>query len=273
MSDSLRPAPSPRSVSLLSNRPLALLAALGVVLLGVIGAGVAYASSQDGQPGQALAHFCADLTQQKYTDAYSLLSGAARSQASQDQWIQQQQLHDQIDGQARSCAAGQASGGWLTFTHAAASATVQLTRTKPAAGIVTLAHQVDGWKVDKIDPRLQGTILAPLLVTQSFCAALAKQDFAAAYADLSSAQHTSATQADFTKAYTQSLGSANAKVTGCTLNLPTYSVQPPSAHVTVAMQMQVATSSGQTTVPVPFQFTLVDESAGWKIDVITASGQ
>jgi hypothetical protein len=268
------PAAAPsRARSLLSNRPLMLLGALAVVLLGAIAGGAAFAANQAGQPGQALTRFCADLTQQKYADAYGLLSSGARAQTSQDQWVQQQQLHDQVDGPAHTCSAGQTSGGWLTFAVAGSSASVKITRAKPSSGVVVLAHQANGWKVDKIDPRLQGTDLAPLHVAESFCAALAAQDFVAAYADLSSRQHAGTSQADWAKAYTQALGSASAKVTGCAPNLASYSVQPPSAQVDIAMQEQVATSAGATTVAVPFRFTLVSESAGWKIDVITANGQ
>ncbi len=268
----------PRTLSVLASsarrsRLLIALGALAVVLLGAIGGGLAFASNQAGQPGQVLTRFCADLTQQKYVEAYGLLSSAAHAQTNQDQWVQQQKLHDQIDGSVHACSAGQTSGGWLTFANAGSSSSVRINRTKPYAGVVVLAHQADGWKVDKIDPRLQGTDLAPLSVTEHFCAALGQQDFATAYADLSGRQHAGTSQADFAKAYTQALGNSGAKVTGCTPKLETYSVQPPSAQVDVAMQLQVTTSTGPTTVPVPFRFTLVSEASGWKIDAITASGQ
>lgn len=251
--------------------PLVIGAAV-VALVCLIG-GIAFATSQSSQPGQTLASFCGDLAHQKYTDAYGLLSGGAQSQTNQSQWVQDQQLHDQIDGQVKACSAGQASGGWLTFIHSGSEATVQLTRTKPYSGTIVLTHQVDGWKVDQIDPKLQGTDLAPLQLAESFCAALARQDFTAAYADLSHAQQTSVSQGDFTKAYTQALSSANAKFAGCTPNLQSYSVQPPLAKVDVAMQVQVATSGGPSTAAVPFHFALVRESTAWKIDQITASGQ
>jgi hypothetical protein len=268
----------PRTLSLISSssalrsRPLILLGALAVVLLAAIAGGLAFAANQAGQPGQVLTRFCADLTKQKYADAYSLLSSAARAQTKQEQWVQQQTLHDQIDGTIHTCSAGQTSGGWLTFANAGSSSTVTISRTKPYSGLVVLAHQTDGWKVDKIDPRLAGTDIAPLGVAEHFCAALGQQDFATAYADLSSRQHAGTSQADWTNAYTQALGASGAKVTGCTPNLQTYSVTPPTAQVDAAMQLQVTTSSGPTTVPVPFRFSLVSEASGWKIDAITANG-
>src|SRR5262249_5363407 len=156
------PDSPPRASSLLASsaalrsRSLILLGALAVVLLAAIAGGLAFAANQAGQPGQVLSRFCTDLTKQKYADAYSLLSGAARAQTKQDVWVQQETLHDQIDGTAHTCSAGQTSGGWLTFANAGSSATVKISRTKPYSGLVVLAHQTDGWKVDKIDPRLAG---------------------------------------------------------------------------------------------------------------------
>lgn len=265
-------APTSGVISRLKAQPV-LLGALAVALVAAIGGGVAFAAGQAGAPGQTLSRYCSDLTHQEYAAAYGLLSAGARSQTGQTQWVQEQQLHDQIDGPAKSCSAGPTSGGWLTFMRAGASATVQLNRAKSYFGLIVLTHDVDGWKVNQVDPKLQGTDLGPLEVAESFCAALARQDFAAAYGDLSARMHASASQADFTKTYSDSLSGANAKVTGCAPSLPDYSVQPPLASVQLAMQVQVPTSSGASTVPVPFRFALVRESAGWKIDAITAGGQ
>jgi hypothetical protein len=250
-----------------------LLGALAVVLLAAIAGGIAFAANQAGQPGQVLTHFCSDLTQQKYADAYGLLSSGARAEANQDVWVQQQQMHDQIDGKAHACTAGATTGGFFTFASAGSSSSVTITRTKASTGVVVVAHQAEGWKVDKIDPRLQGTDLAPLLVAEHFCAALAKQDFAGAYGDLSGREHAGASQADFTKTYSTALGSPGAKITGCTPQLDHYSVQATTAQVDLAMQMQVAGSASNAAINVPFRFTLISESAGWKIDDIKANGQ
>lgn len=260
------------SRSLLGNRPLVVLGILAVLLLGGIAAGVVFAASQANQPELVLTRYCTDLTQQKYTDAYTLLSSGARSQANRDQWAQDAQAHDQIDGVVKSCTVSHANGGPLTFASAGTSATLTIVRNKAATGSVALAHEVDGWKLNQLAAPLQGTDLSPLRISEQFCAALAKQDFAGAYAQLSQREHAGTTQADFTKAYTTALSGASAKVTGCTPKLATYAVQGSSAGVDVQMQLQVSTSAGTSTVPVPLHFTLVPESSGWKIDAIKASG-
>lgn len=272
MRDTQRPFSGSYSLSPQRNRSLVVLGVLAVLLIAGIAGGIVFAISQAKQPGQVLAQYCSALTHQKYADAYTLLSSGVHSQASAAQWTQDAQVHDQIDGAAKSCTASQVSSGPLTFASAGASATLTIARTKTATGVVVLAHQVDGWKVDKFDVHLQGTDLGPLTVAEQFCAALAKQDYTGAYADLSSRYHAGTAQADFTKEFTQALSGASAKVTGCTPQIKTYAVQTTSATVDVQMQLQVAVSSGTTTAPVPLQFTLVPESSGWRIDAIKASG-
>jgi hypothetical protein len=265
-----------------NRRTLLLIGALvAVVALGALAVGgVLYASGQAGQPGLVLSRYCADLTQQNYTDGYGTLSDGARAHLSQAQYVQQQQTHDLIDGQVKSCSAPQAKGGGLNlnFGQTSASLSATLTRaqttstkttsTKTTTGTVSLVRQADGWKIDKLDAALQGTDLGPLLVAQHFCAALAQQDYTGAYGDLSGRQHAGTTQDAFTKAYTQALGDASAKITGCTPTLSSYTVQAATAALDVVVQLQI--SGGTTPVPVPFHIALVHEGGAWKIDAITA---
>jgi hypothetical protein len=254
------------------NRRTLLIGALAaVIVLGALAIGaVLYASGQAGQPGLVLTRYCADLTGQKYADAYGTLSSGARAHLTQQQFIQEQQLHDQIDGQVKSCDAPQAKGGGLNLNFAQTSVSYRATlmRNKTSTGTISLARQADGWKVDKIDRALEGTDLGPLLVAQHFCAALAQQNYAAAYGDLSSKQHAGTSQDAFTKAYTQALGDASAKFAGCTPKLPTYTVRTGAAALDVDVQLQIG--NGTTAIPVPFHIALVQESGAWKIDVITA---
>lgn len=272
MHNSQLPYAGRSSASALTNRPLLVLGALTFLLIVTVVGGIVYATSQAKQPSTLLSRYCTDLSHQNYADAYTLLSGRAQAQSSSTLWIQDAQLHDQIDGKVTSCTASQVNSGPLTFASAGASATLAIARTKTATGLVALSHEVGGWKVDKLDVKLQGTDLGPLQVAEQFCGALAKQDFTGAYADLSKREQAGASQADFTKDFTQALSGASAKVTGCTPQIKSYAVQATSATVGVQMQLQVALSSGSTTAVVPLTFALVTESSGWKIDDIKASG-
>lgn len=272
MRDTQRPFSRSYATAPARNRHLLALGVLAVLLIAGIAGGLVFAANQSKQPGLVLAQYCSDLTGQKYANAYTLLSSGAQATTNATQWTQDAQVHDQIDGAVKTCSASQVSSGPLTFASAGASATLKITRTKAASGLVVLAHQVNGWKIDKFDSHLQGTDLGPLTVAERFCAALAKQDYTGAYADLSSREHAGTSQADFTKDFTQALTGAAAKVTGCAPQLKTYAVQAASATVDVAMQLQVTVSSGTTTATVALEYTLVPESSGWKIDAIKASG-
>ncbi len=272
MRDTRPPYAGRSSAAALASRPLLVLGALTLLLIVAVVGGIIYAAGQAKQPGILLSRYCADMSHQNYTDAYTLLSSGAQAQTSSTQWIQDAQLHDQIDGKVTSCTASQVSSGPLTFASAGASATLTIARTKTASGLVALSHEVGGWKVDKLDVKLQGADLGPLLVSEQFCDALAKQDFTSAYADLSKREQAGASQSDFTKDFTQALSGAAAKVTGCAPQIKTYAVQATSATVDVQMQLQVALTSGSTTATVPLTFSLVTESSGWKIDDIKATG-
>jgi hypothetical protein len=255
-----------------TRRTLLIGALVAVVVLGALALGaVLYAGGQAGQPGLVLSRYCADLTGQKYADAYATFSSGARAQLTQQQFVQEQQTHDLIDGQVKSCAAPQAKGGGLNlnFVQTSVSYSTTLKRNKTYVGSVSLVRQSDGWKVDRIDTALQGTDLGPLLVAQHFCAALAHQDYAGAYGDLSSKQHAGTSQDAFTKAYTQALGDASAKITGCMPKLPSYVVQAAAAALDVDVQLQIG--GGTTAIPVPFHLALVREGGAWKIDAITTA--
>lgn len=272
MSDTRPPYAGRSSAAALASRPLLVVGALTLLLIVAVVGGIIYAGGQAKQPGILLSHYCSDMSHQNYTNAYTLLSSGAQARTSATQWIQDAQLHDQIDGKVTSCTASQVSSGPLTFASAGASATLTIARTKTASGLVALSHEVGGWKVDKLDVKLQGADLGPLLVSEQFCDALAKQDFTSAYADLSKREQAGASQSDFTKDFTQALSGAAAKVTGCAPQIKSYAVQATSATVDVQMQLQVALTSGSTTATVPLTFSLVTESSGWKIDDIKATG-
>jgi len=266
-------SPSPASALLRSPRTLGILGAVVFVLLACVGGGF-FVAGQNAQPGGALAGYCADLTRQKYAEAYGLLSSGARAKLSQDRYVQASQYRDQIDGKVKSCDSPQAKGGGLslTFLNASAIDTLRITRNTPASGKVLLTHQVDGWKVDQLEPQLEGTDVAPIFAAQGFCDALAKADYAGAYADLSAGQKAAIGQADWTKRYADALGSAGGKITKCSPNVGSYSVKPGSATLEMLVQLQVTVGGGSATPTIPFTLTLVPEGGAWKVDTIKATG-
>lgn len=264
---------SPPSASSPNRRVFVLLGAAAFVLLACLVGGFVV-MGQNAQPGGALVSYCAALTRQKYADAYGMLSAGARAKMSQDQYAQASQYRDQIDGKVSACDAPQAksAGIGVTFLNASAVYNMRITRNKAATGKVLLTHQVDGWKVDKLEPQLLGTDVDPVFAAQDFCGALAKGDYATAYADLSGRYKSGISQADWTKKYTDAISAAGAKVTACAPNIGAYSVSPASAVLEMQVQIQVTTGSGSATVPFPLKLTLVPEGGTWKVDDIKAAG-
>jgi limonene-1,2-epoxide hydrolase len=240
--------------------------ALVVVLLacGVLGF-LGYSAAQAAlQPIKASQTFCNDLKAQDYTSAYGMLSTTYQGQVTQDQFTQASQLHDQIDGSVKTCAP--ASGNTSSFNFSldssktTASFDVTVTRNKEFTGKLSLVKQGSDWKIDAIDPALQGTDLGPLQVANTFCQALVKGDYQTAYNQFSSDRQAAFTEAQYAAQLAQALGTG-ASITGCTPNLSTYSVSGTTATLDSTLNVSV---QGQT-VPVPQTVTFTKENGVWKI--------
>ena len=218
------------------------------------------------QPLQAAQSFCDDLKRQDYTAAYSLLSATYQGQVTQMQFTQGSQLHDQIDGKVQNCAP--ASNNNFSFnlgngpTTASFSATV--TRNKAFTGKISMVKQGGAWKVDALDPSLQGTDIGPIVVATTFCQALVAQDYQTAYNQLSARQHQLATEPQFASQIQSGLG-ASVKIVGCTPNFSTYAASVvPNTKATLDSSLNISTQG--TTVPVSTTLTFVYEGGAWKID-------
>lgn len=182
-----------------------------VALLLVVGAGVtlaAYVRGQLRQPERAITSFCADLTAQRYADAYALFSTGLRRQITSAQFIQATQSLDTLEGRPSAC---QYSHYQYSLGSNSASAALTLTRVKQGnlAGPLRLTRERDGWKVDTLDNGLLGVSLGALNTAQSYCAALVAQDYATAYKSLDATLQKTMSQA----AYVAD-GQAHAQVDG-----------------------------------------------------------
>jgi hypothetical protein len=206
------------------------------------------------------ATYCQDLQAQKYSDAYGLLSTSAQATVKSADYVQQSQLHDQIDGNVTSCTlAGLGSGN----SDTAATITVSVARGKLGneQGTVTLAVDGATWKVAQVAPNVQGSDLGPLLTGNAFCAALAKSDYKTAYGLLSANQQSLGSEATF--AADMSLGSTLA-YNGCLPDYSTYKVTGSSASYTAGLSIKDI-GTGQT-VSIDIKFSLVKENGAWKVE-------
>jgi len=92
--------------------------------------------------------FCADLTAQRYADAYALLSPRLQAQGSQAQFVASQRELDALQGDVTAC-----SSAIVNVAGGSASASLQVTRahTKSASAAVTLVAVGSSWRVDSYD--------------------------------------------------------------------------------------------------------------------------
>lgn len=265
-----------------SRRWMVVVVVTALALL-VCGGGLAlraYAASQAQRPLLAARAYCAALTSQHYAGAYALLAASARTSETATQWTADATLHDTIDGRVTRCAATAPSHGALgdfsdslgiTFgTLTAIPITLTLTRAhlSQRSGTLTLARQASGrpamWQISAIPASLQGTPLAPLKAVQGFCQALAAGNYQQAYTYLSTHQVALVKSA---AAFAQQVAPpTGTKYAGCAPDYTTYQVHSTAASITLALNINVTTTSGSSTVPVHGTASLVLEQNAWKLD-------
>jgi len=104
--------------------------------------------AQPPAPSATTQQLCADLTTQRYADAYALLSPRLQAQGSEAQFVASQRELDALQGDVTTC-----SAAIVNVAGASASAALQVTRAhaKAASAAVTLTVVGSAWRVDAYD--------------------------------------------------------------------------------------------------------------------------
>jgi len=99
-------------------------------------------------PSATTQQLCADLTTQRYADAYALLSPRLQAQGSEAQFVASQRELDALQGDVTTC-----SAAIVNVAGASASAALQVTRAhaKAASAAITLTVVGSAWRVDAYD--------------------------------------------------------------------------------------------------------------------------
>jgi hypothetical protein len=217
-------------------------------------------------PTATVASFCGAMTRQDLAGAYGQLVAAARSARTQADFTHNAQEQDQLDGHVRACAVVTSGSAANALSQAPQTMTLQIARNHNYSGSLTLVRDGFGWKIGALDEAALGPAVAPWEAAQRFCAALAAGDFASAYGALSRQGQADASQADFTRAFSDALASSNAQITSCQLSVTSYVAQPTAATVVATLMARVTTANGAVSAPVVVRIALVNEAGVWKID-------
>jgi hypothetical protein len=157
-----------------------------VLVLGLLLGGGLFTFVNYTAPAAAAAAYCSYLKAQNYGSAYDMLSSQLQSHYSAEQFRQASAALDTAEGKVTSC--GVASGSHAyQYTLFGATATVLATMTREKQGLLQGEARLvndHGWKVDAIGVSLLGISFAALGTFSAFCAALEKEDYTSAYAQL-----------------------------------------------------------------------------------------
>lgn len=245
-----------------SHRRLWIALACVALLCVVAAAGVVYGVTRYQQPERAATAFCADLTSQRYADAYALFSTGLRRQFTSTQFLQAAKTLDTLEGNLSAC---HYSHYQYSLGSNVASAAFTLTRTKQGnlSGPLRLTHERDGWKVDTLDNGLLGVDLGALNAAQSYCAALQAQDYAAAYKTLGDSLQKTTSQAAYV-ADAQAHAQVDGAIQSCALTALGHGATASTASFTISMaRAKLGAHSGALTLTATqgvWRVTKVDSS-------------
>lgn len=207
------PPPPPRKSHRSLWISLAVVAALLLVACGGVGLALRFYTA----PAVAAGQFCGDLMAESDIAAYQLLSAHLQAQVTSDQFSQAAQTLDAIEGKIVSCVSAKTADAY-SYRLGSSSALATLTITRAIAGALqgslTLTSEGGAWKVGTIESNLLGVHLGALVATDSYCAALQSQNYAALYTLLTAKAQASIKQADFVQA-AQAYDQTNGKVSAC----------------------------------------------------------
>ncbi|HLY31994.1 MAG TPA: hypothetical protein VKQ36_13265 [Ktedonobacterales bacterium] len=128
--------------------------------------------------------WCADLTTQRYDDAYTIADQSLRARYSQTQFAQDLKALDLAEGTVTTCQ-GTNSLATTAFPLGTSQFTVTLTRQSHGelrrfTGAITVAYH-GGWQISGIATALLGVNLGALAAANAYCAALRSQNYTQAY--------------------------------------------------------------------------------------------
>ena len=211
--------------------------------------------------------FCDDLKSQDYSSAYTMLVTVLRDESSQSVFTSQAQLHDQIDGNVKTCAVTSIPAG-NTDTQDDLMVAVTRSKLSTQTAQVELVIENGSWKINVEDAALFGSDLGPLSVGNQFCADLKKGDYAGAYnllsGDLKSAIGS---QQQFVSAVTPPNG---LRWGNSSPDLSTYKVSGDSASYDVSIKIVDPASGASIAVPTTLSFT--KQGTSWQISDINFHG-
>jgi hypothetical protein len=210
--------------------------------------------------------FCDAITTQKYADAYALLGSALTGGVSQDNFIQQYQWRDAVDGTAATCALSSVSDSGAT--SGTPSIVMALKRGKLGVQQGTFGLDAEGgaWKIASVGMKPTGTDLSALWIGKEFCDDLAKPDYADAYTVMDSHFTGGLSETQMAALFSGTSAASHGLIwKSCTLDASTYVLSPDSTKAVYKMTVTFASKATGATTQVTKLYTLVYVNKAWKL--------
>ncbi|MGO8949298.1 MAG: hypothetical protein ACLQUY_16935 [Ktedonobacterales bacterium] len=207
---------------------------------------------------KAFDNYCGALLARNYRAYYQLMAPGLHTESEQ-QFLQDAYLHQQIDGIALQCTL---TGIGKSNTNTASTLTVDIHRVEyDVTGTVTFGRASGGWELTGFDPALQGRDLAPVAVVTRWCSDMKSQNYTDAFGLLTSQSQQGSSVNALGAKYSGMDGGV--KWLDCAADPSTY--QGDNTGVSLAAQVQHTGPSVVPGMPDHAMFYLSPENATWKI--------
>jgi NTF2-like N-terminal transpeptidase domain len=204
--------------------------------------------------------YCQALTNQDYNAAYAQMGSAMQAKTKQVAYIDDAQLHDQVDGKIDSCQLT-GLGGANTDSQVILKVKIARGRLGVQQGSISLDVEGSSWRIASVDSSLQGSDLGAARTAIAFCQDLTNGNYAGVYALLSNQVRAGTSESDWASLFSGSYDGY--KWNGCTLDLTTY--QPKGTTATITADFVMTDVSTGASAHNLLALTFVVENGAWKL--------
>ena len=212
---------------------------------------------------KVLDNYCGALTARNYRTYYQLMAPTLHTE-SENQFLQDALVHQQIDGIALKCSL---VGIGNANTAAASTLTVHIQRVvDDVTGTVTFGHTSTGWVLTSLDPALVGRDIAPVAVVTRWCSDIKSQNYSDAFGLLTTYGQAGQGNSVSALGAKYSGKDGGVKWLNCAVDPTTYEGDKTGVDLVALVQHTEATLSPG--MPDHAIFFLSLENATWKINLL-----
>jgi hypothetical protein len=213
-------------------------------------------------------NYCAALQKPRFQDIYTMLASNLRGQSEQE-YLQTENLHLQVDGVATECVL---EGISAKNTTTSSTLSLHIQRQKHySAGAMTFGSTSSGWAITAIDPALEGRDLDPVYIANRWCSDIQSHNYKDSLGLFTTKLQQATSLAVYSDLYS---GKQGVSWLNCSVDPTSYQGYQRPSDINVALKAHVQLKNVKTGAQTQGdgKIGLELENAQWKIDIVFLFG-